>query len=136
MEVIVAFRAGLLQLEGKVLKPDPRRGQIAVAQSDDGLIHVKWSERNGDGSSAPSNAELDSVIFPDEAKLEQVTANLPDCLSDAESVRLAEQSHSDQAPCGAMNPMQRTITFAWEPNREPDKLHPPPKLDCADFNIP
>ncbi len=72
MEAIVAFRAGLLLLEGKVLKPDPRRGRIAVAQSDDGLIHVEWSERNGDGSSATSTTELDSVIFPDEAKLEQV----------------------------------------------------------------
>ena len=73
-DVIVTFKAGRLLLDGKVLRPDPRRGRLAVIQSEDGLVHVEWRERNGDDSitSTSSSPEIDTVVFPEEAHLEQV----------------------------------------------------------------
>ena len=65
MEVIIEAKAGRLDLVGgKTLVPDPRRGLIRVAQSEDGLVHVEWLERGPDGISVRSEPEMTSEIFP------------------------------------------------------------------------
>ncbi|GAX83922.1 hypothetical protein CEUSTIGMA_g11346.t1 [Chlamydomonas eustigma] len=69
---ILGFKAGKLELEGKILKPDARKGYVRVVQSDEGLIRIEWRERSPEGDILAAAAELETVIFPDECTLEQI----------------------------------------------------------------
>ena len=74
MEVVVAFKAGKLTLEGKTLQSDPRKGLLRVGQSEEGLVHVEWLPRDGDAMpGAGPYAEDDMVVFPQECRLEQAS---------------------------------------------------------------
>lgn len=43
---LVEFRAGRMNLIGKMVHPDTRKGMVYMTQSDDGLMHFCWKDRN------------------------------------------------------------------------------------------
>lgn len=67
---LVEFRAGKMNLDAttKMVSPDKRKGQLAVTQSDDQLIHLQWKDR-GTGT-----VEDDLIIFPDDVEFKPVPA--------------------------------------------------------------
>ncbi|XP_059618496.1 proteasomal ubiquitin receptor ADRM1 homolog [Phlebotomus argentipes] len=68
---LVEFRAGRMNMVGKMVHPDTRKGLVYVYQSDDGLIHFCWKDRT------TGNTEDDLIIFPDDCefkKIEQCTS--------------------------------------------------------------
>ncbi|XP_057814391.1 26S proteasome regulatory subunit RPN13 [Cryptomeria japonica] len=65
-EVLMEFRAGKMILEGTRVMPDTRKGLVRVAKGDEGLLHFQWLNRT------TNVAELDQIIFPDEAVFEKV----------------------------------------------------------------
>ncbi|XP_055709269.1 proteasomal ubiquitin receptor ADRM1 homolog [Phlebotomus papatasi] len=68
---LVEFRAGRMNMVGKMVHPDNRKGLVYVYQSDDGLIHFCWKDRT------TGNTEDDLIIFPDDCefkKIEQCTS--------------------------------------------------------------
>ena len=64
---LVEFRAGKLNLKGRWVHPDLRKGLVYVYQSDDSLIHFCWKERKSDAT-----AEDDFIIFPDDVEFKRV----------------------------------------------------------------
>lgn len=42
---LVEFRAGRMNLIGKMVHPDTRKGLVYMTQSDDGLMHFCWKNR-------------------------------------------------------------------------------------------
>ncbi|KAI8334156.1 proteasome complex subunit Rpn13 ubiquitin receptor-domain-containing protein [Choanephora cucurbitarum] len=64
---LVEFNAGKCVVEGSWIKPDTRKGQIYMDQSDDQLLHFYWKERKNQ-----STPEDDLIIFPDEAEFIKV----------------------------------------------------------------
>lgn len=42
---LVEFRAGRMNLIGKMVHPDTRKGLVYLTQSDDGLMHFCWKDR-------------------------------------------------------------------------------------------
>ncbi|KAH9305321.1 hypothetical protein KI387_009725, partial [Taxus chinensis] len=65
-EVMLEFRAGKMIMEGTRVMPDARKGLVRVAKGDEGLLHLQWLDRT------TNVAELDQIIFPDEAVFEKV----------------------------------------------------------------
>jgi 26S proteasome regulatory subunit N13 len=55
---LVEFKAGKMILQGKLVKPDKRKGLIYVYQSDDSIMHFCWKDRN------TGIVEEDLMIFP------------------------------------------------------------------------
>lgn len=48
MSGAISFKAGKLIREGKMLKPDERKGLVTIGEQEDGLLHFKWySDRAG-----------------------------------------------------------------------------------------
>eukprot|EP00877_Chromochloris_zofingiensis_P010437 jgi/Chrzof1/5647/Cz16g10040.t1 len=68
--LLVEFRAGKLMLEGKMLKPDTRKGLLRVIRTEDGLVHLQWLERTEAGLST-AEPENDVILFPGEATFEK-----------------------------------------------------------------
>lgn len=66
-EIMLEFRAGKMSLQGKRVVPDTRKGLIRIGRGEEGLIHFQWIDRT------QNVAELDQIIFPDEALFEKVT---------------------------------------------------------------
>lgn len=67
---VAELRAGKMVKDGRVMKPDTRKGLIRVVRADDGLTHFQWHERNAQG--LPIQLEEDIILFPEEAKFVQV----------------------------------------------------------------
>lgn len=66
-KALVEFRAGKMNVNGKTVTADKRKGLITVEQGeDDQLMHFRWKERGGDSLSASSKVEDDLIIFPDD----------------------------------------------------------------------
>jgi len=63
---LVEFKAGKMIMEGKMVRPDKRKGLVQLRQSEDGLIHFVWKER------LSGQAENDLIIFPDDAVFKKV----------------------------------------------------------------
>lgn len=42
---LVEFRAGRMNLIGKMVHPDTRKGLVYLTQSEDGLMHFCWKDR-------------------------------------------------------------------------------------------
>lgn len=68
--VLAEMRAGKMLQDGKLVRPDKRKGLVRVVRSDDGLLHVHWLERTASGPAAAP--EDDVIVFPGEAALEKV----------------------------------------------------------------
>ncbi len=43
-----------------------------VAQSEEGLLHLQWVERNADSSITAQQPELDTIVFPGETTFKRV----------------------------------------------------------------
>lgn len=65
-EVMVEFRAGKMQFDGKKVAPDTRKGLVRVGRGEEGLVHFQWLDRT------LNVVEDDQIIFPDEAVFEKV----------------------------------------------------------------
>ncbi|KAK4754894.1 hypothetical protein SAY87_008651 [Trapa incisa] len=63
---MLEFRAGKMNLEGKRVVPDTRKGLIRIERGEEGLMHFQWLDRT------QNVVEEDQIIFPDEAVFEKV----------------------------------------------------------------
>lgn len=54
-------RAGRMLTEGNVVKPDPTKGKLTVVKVD-GMTHFRWINL------ATNNADLDILVFPEDAR--------------------------------------------------------------------
>ncbi|XP_050373083.1 26S proteasome regulatory subunit RPN13 [Argentina anserina] len=65
-EIMLEFRAGKMNFEGKRVIPDTRKGLVRIARGEEGLVHFQWLDRN------LNVVEDDQIVFPDEAVFEKV----------------------------------------------------------------
>lgn len=65
---LVEVKAGKMNLKGRMVYPDKRKGLLYVYQSEDSLMHFCWQERTA-GKSSP---EDDLIIFPDDCEYVRV----------------------------------------------------------------
>lgn len=63
---LVEFRAGRMNMAGKMVHPDARKGLVYLYQSDDQLVHFCWKDRS------TGNVEDDLIIFPDDCEFKKV----------------------------------------------------------------
>lgn len=63
---IVEMRAGKMNLKGRTVYPDKRKGLLYVYQSDDSLMHFCWQDRS------TGVVEDDLIIFPDDCEYVKV----------------------------------------------------------------
>lgn len=57
-----------MNMVGKMVHPDTRKGLVYVYQAEDGLIHFCWKDRT------TGNVEDDLIIFPDDCEFKKVEA--------------------------------------------------------------
>ncbi|KAJ3374963.1 hypothetical protein GGF31_005685 [Allomyces arbusculus] len=65
-KALVEFRAGKMVRDGRMVKPDTRKGTISLDVGDDTLLHFYWKDRG------TNRVELDLIIFPEEAEFIKV----------------------------------------------------------------
>lgn len=63
---LVEFRAGRMNMVGKMVHPDVRKGLVYLNQSEDGLMHFCWKDRN------TGKVEDDLIVFPDDFEFKRV----------------------------------------------------------------
>nr|CAD7573050.1 unnamed protein product [Timema californicum] len=64
---LVEFKAGRMDLKGKMVHPDKRKGLIYVYQSsDDFLLHFCWKDRQS------GSVEDDLIVFPDDCEFKKI----------------------------------------------------------------
>ncbi|XP_075166185.1 regulatory particle non-ATPase 13 isoform X1 [Haematobia irritans] len=63
---LVEFRAGRMNLIGKMVHPDTRKGLVYLTQSEDGLMHFCWKDRTS------GKVEDDLIVFPDDFEFKRV----------------------------------------------------------------
>ncbi|XP_017477698.1 PREDICTED: proteasomal ubiquitin receptor ADRM1 homolog [Rhagoletis zephyria] len=63
---LVEFRAGRMNMIGKMVHPDARKGMVYLTQSEDGLMHFCWKDR------ATGKVEDDLIVFPDDFEFKRV----------------------------------------------------------------
>ncbi|XP_030554211.1 proteasomal ubiquitin receptor ADRM1 homolog isoform X1 [Drosophila novamexicana] len=63
---LVEFRAGRMNMVGKMVHPDTRKGLVYMTQSDDGLMHFCWKDRTS------GKVEDDLIVFPDDFEYTRV----------------------------------------------------------------
>ncbi|KAM8712603.1 hypothetical protein ACLKA7_013006 [Drosophila subpalustris] len=63
---LVEFRAGRMNMVGKMVHPDARKGLVYMTQSDDGLMHFCWKDRTS------GKVEDDLIVFPDDFEYKRV----------------------------------------------------------------
>lgn len=63
---LVEFCAGRMNMVGKLVSPDNRKGLVYLYQADDGLIHFCWKDRSN------GKVEDDLIIFPDDCEFLRV----------------------------------------------------------------
>nr|CAD7459435.1 unnamed protein product [Timema tahoe] len=64
---LVEFKAGRMDLKGKMVHPDKRKGLIYVYQSsDDSLLHFCWKDRQS------GSVEDDLIVFPDDCEFKKI----------------------------------------------------------------
>ena len=61
----LSFKAGVMDLKGKTVTADKRRGTVKLV-TQDGLLHLQWCTRPGDA------VELDLMLFRGAATWEKV----------------------------------------------------------------
>ncbi|KAJ1481975.1 proteasome complex subunit Rpn13 ubiquitin receptor-domain-containing protein, partial [Baffinella frigidus] len=64
----VEIRCGKMRLDGNgtTMRPDTRKGKLMIFKSEDGLLHLTWTDR------AQSLMEDDFIIFPGDATYKYV----------------------------------------------------------------
>ncbi|XP_037947796.1 proteasomal ubiquitin receptor ADRM1 homolog isoform X2 [Teleopsis dalmanni] len=65
---LVEFRAGKMNMVGKMVHPDTRKGLVYMSQGDDGLMHFCWKDRT------TGKVEDDLIVFPDDFEYKRVDA--------------------------------------------------------------
>ncbi|VFR00231.1 unnamed protein product [Cuscuta campestris] len=65
-EILLEFRAGKMQMEGKRVVPDSRKGLVRIGKDEEGLVHFQWLDRSC------FVVEDDQIIVPEEAVFEKV----------------------------------------------------------------
>lgn len=55
---LVEFRAGRMNLIGKMVHPDTRKGLVYLTQSEDGLMHFCWKDRTSGKVKTSSSTSL------------------------------------------------------------------------------
>ncbi|XP_055902286.1 proteasomal ubiquitin receptor ADRM1 homolog [Eupeodes corollae] len=63
---LVEFRAGRMNMVGKMVHPDVRKGLVYLNQSEDGLMHFCWKDR------VSGKVEDDLIVFPDDFEFKRV----------------------------------------------------------------
>ncbi|XP_057652928.1 proteasomal ubiquitin receptor ADRM1 homolog isoform X2 [Diorhabda carinulata] len=63
---LIEVRAGKMNLKGRMVYPDKRKGLLYVYQSDDSLMHFCWQDRTS------GIVEDDLIIFPDDCEYVKV----------------------------------------------------------------
>lgn len=63
---LVEFKAGKMNMKGKMVFPDTRKGLLYVYQSEDSLMHFCWKDRT------TGIIEDDLIIFPDDCEFKFV----------------------------------------------------------------
>uniref|UniRef100_A0A1A9X4B7 Proteasomal ubiquitin receptor ADRM1 homolog n=1 Tax=Glossina brevipalpis TaxID=37001 RepID=A0A1A9X4B7_9MUSC len=63
---LIEFRAGRMNLVGKMVHPDTRKGLVYMTQGDDGLMHFCWKDRT------TGKVEDDLIVFPDDFEYKRV----------------------------------------------------------------
>lgn len=63
---LVEMRAGKMNLKGRMVMPDKRKGLLYVYQSEDSLMHFCWQDRT------TGSVEDDLIIFPDDCEYVKV----------------------------------------------------------------
>ncbi|KAH8275184.1 hypothetical protein KR026_001500 [Drosophila bipectinata] len=63
---LVEFRAGRMNMVGKMVHPDTRKGLVYMTQSVDGLMHFCWKDRTS------GKMEDDLIVFPDDFEYKRV----------------------------------------------------------------
>ncbi|KAI9224495.1 proteasome complex subunit Rpn13 ubiquitin receptor-domain-containing protein [Blastocladiella britannica] len=65
---LVEFRAGKMTRDGRLVRPDTRKGTVYLEiGADDGLLHFCWAERTTIANPG-RQAEEDLIVFPEEAE--------------------------------------------------------------------
>lgn len=64
--VLIDVQCGRINVEGKTMKPDDRKGKLRICKATDGLTHLMWGTR---AEGMPYNPEDDFIIFPQEAEM-------------------------------------------------------------------
>ncbi|XP_022913874.1 proteasomal ubiquitin receptor ADRM1-B-like [Onthophagus taurus] len=64
---LIEMRAGKMNLKGRMVYPDKRKGLLYVYQSEDSLMHFCWQDRT------TGIIEDDLIIFPDDCEYVKVT---------------------------------------------------------------
>ncbi|XP_037024303.1 proteasomal ubiquitin receptor ADRM1 homolog [Bradysia coprophila] len=63
---LVEFRAGRMNMVGKMVNPDTRKGMVYLYQAEDQLIHFCWKDRSN------GKVEDDLIIFPDDCEFKRI----------------------------------------------------------------
>lgn len=63
---LVEFKAGRMNLKGRMVHPDKRKGLLYIYQSEDSLMHFCWQDRH------TGVVEDDLIIFPDDCEYVRV----------------------------------------------------------------
>lgn len=63
---LLEFKAGKMTLQGKLVKPDKRKGCIYIYQGDDSIMHFCWKDRTNGA------VEEDLMIFPDDIEYKKI----------------------------------------------------------------
>jgi len=66
---LLSMKAGKMELSGKTVTPDKRKGLLVLRKADDGLMHLVWKDRGA------NTVEDDLIIFQGDATLK----HLPQC---------------------------------------------------------
>ena len=64
--VLLDVRCGRVNVAGKTMVPDNRKGKLRLCKDTDGLTHLQWGVRVAD---TPFSPEDDLLVFPREAEM-------------------------------------------------------------------
>ncbi|RZC39818.1 proteasomal ubiquitin receptor ADRM1 [Asbolus verrucosus] len=121
---LVEIRAGKMNLKGRMVCPDKRKGLLYVYQSDDSLMHFCWQDRT------TGIVEDDLIIFPDDCeyiKVPQCTTGRVYLLKFKSSSRkfffwLQEpRTDKDDENCKRINELLNNPSSAVQSSQSPDQ---------------
>ncbi|KAE9614041.1 putative 26S proteasome complex ubiquitin receptor, subunit Rpn13 [Lupinus albus] len=72
-EIMLEFRAGKMNFEGKTVVPDSRKGLVRIARGEEGLVHFQWLDR--------TQNVVEDVSFVHSSQLLVLGHHLSECFS-------------------------------------------------------